>query len=219
MLDTSVYYDHGSAIPQSTAKSEPTWEMLSFYPAQGNWKKEQYLELTDSTNRLIEFVDGRLEFLAMPTPTHQRILLFLMDALRKVASGLGGEVLFSGLRVSTCDGNLREPDVVYLSAENRERQNARYWEFADVVMEVVSPDATCRHRDYIEKRAEYAQAGIPEYWIVDPQEATITVLTLPESAGEYAVHGVFQPDEQATSVLLPGFAVDVRAAFEAGKQQ
>jgi hypothetical protein len=60
-----------------------------------------------------------------------------------------------------------------------------------------------------------AVAGITEYWIVDPQEQRITVLTLDGQA--YRLHGVFVPGERATSVLLPGLEVDVAAAFKAGQ--
>jgi Uma2 family endonuclease len=78
-------------------------------------------------------------------------------------------------------------------------------------MEVVSADKS--GRDLVEKRAEYAAAGIPEYWIVNPLHCTITVLTL--EGVTYREHGVFAPGARATSVLLAGFAVDVRAAFAA----
>jgi Uma2 family endonuclease len=54
---------------------------------------------------------------------------------------------------------------------------------------------------------------IPEYWIVNPLNATITVLRL--DGGEYAAHGVFGRGERATSALLAGFTVDVSAAFDA----
>ena len=61
------------------------------------------------------------------------------------------------------------------------------------------------------KRREYAQAGIPEYWIVDPTDASITVLTL--QGQEYALHGEFVAGETALSVLLEGFTVDVSDLF------
>ena len=50
------------------------------------------------------------------------------------------------------------------------------------------------------------QAGIPEYWIVDPQLEEVTVLTLDDQT--YVVHRVVKLGEQATSKLLPGFAVE-----------
>ena len=78
-------------------------------------------------------------------------------------------------------------------------------------MEVVSTGDNDRRRDLREKREEYALAGIPEYWIVDPELGRITVLTLDGTS--YAVHGEFSRGEQATSKLLPGFAVDVSTAL------
>ncbi|MBI3463073.1 MAG: Uma2 family endonuclease, partial [Planctomycetes bacterium] len=83
-----------------------------------------------------------------------------------------------------------------------------------LVMEVVSEGAESRKRDLETKRREYAAAGIPEYWIVDPEEQKVTVLTL--DGGTYRVHGEFRPGETATSVLLRGFAVAVRDVFAVG---
>ena len=79
------------------------------------------------------------------------------------------------------------------------------------MIEVVSPDAP--QRDLVEKRADYAEAGIPEYWIVDPRDETITVLTLTGEA--YAEHGVYARGDLAASVLLEGLTVDATAAFDA----
>ncbi len=62
------------------------------------------------------------------------------------------------------------------------------------------------------KRVEYAQAGIPEYWIVDPEEETITVLVLKPRRKTYVEHGRFGKGTRATSKLLPGFSVDVTTA-------
>jgi len=76
-------------------------------------------------------------------------------------------------------------------------------------MEVVSPDDPRRDRET--KRSEYAQGGIPEYWIVDPAQRSVTVLTLDEEY--YAVHGEFDEDAEATSALLDGFTVSVRDLF------
>jgi Uma2 family endonuclease len=97
--------------------------------------------------------------------------------------------------------------------EHADRRGEAFWRGADLVMEIVSP--ADRQRDLVTKRREYAQAGIPEYWIVDGEQQAIIVLTL---AGEiYQVHGAFGPGEQADSVLLPGFAVDVDEVFGAAQ--
>ena len=104
----------------------------------------------------------------------------------------------------------REPDVLLLLDANDERRSNRYWTGADLVVEVVSPDDP--DRDYITKRADYAEAAIPEYWIVDPRQSLITVLTL--TGDTYTTHGEFHPGDIATSPLLPGFTADVTQVLE-----
>jgi Uma2 family endonuclease len=61
------------------------------------------------------------------------------------------------------------------------------------------------------KRREYAQAGIPEYWLIDPRSEEILLLSRADRG--YGVHGVFGQGEVAASVLLPGFAVAVAEVF------
>ena len=82
-------------------------------------------------------------------------------------------------------------------------------------MEVVSPGEQNRKHDYEDKRAEYADAGIPEYWIVDPEKRVIVVLALGNDK-TYAIHGEFKSGERAGSLLLQGFAVDVEQALKGG---
>ncbi|MCY4410409.1 MAG: Uma2 family endonuclease, partial [Caldilineaceae bacterium] len=107
-----------------------------------------------------------------------------------------------------------EPDLVFMAAEHADRLGEQFWEGADLVMEVVSPDDP--QRDNVTKRREYAQAGIPEYWIVDPAAASITVLTL--HGQEYALHGEFVAGEEASSVLLKGLRVDVENVFSEARK-
>jgi Uma2 family endonuclease len=68
-------------------------------------------------------------------------------------------------------------------------------------------------RDLIQIRAEYAEAGVPEYWIVNPLTGTITVLRL--EGGAYAESGQFQRGQAAVSILLAGFSIDVADVFDA----
>ena len=80
-------------------------------------------------------------------------------------------------------------------------------------MEIVSGGRDDRRRDRVVKRAEYAAAGIAEYWIVDPDERAITVLRL--DGDEYTLHGRFTDGMEASSARLPGFAVPVADVWAA----
>src|SRR5438128_5834464 len=145
-------------------------------PDQGNWSEERYLWLTDHTNRLIEFTDGYLEPLPMPTDRHQSILGFLYLACHAFLTPLGGKVHFAGLRLRIRPGKIREPDLLLLKDAKDPRRQDRFWSGADLTLEVVSKEKP--QRDLIQKRGDYAEGKVPEYWIVNPQHETIMVLRL-----------------------------------------
>ena len=184
---------------------------VDLLPLQGLWTVEQYLKLTDQTNQLIEFDDGVLEVLPMPTDKHQAISRLLFLALFAFVHRLGGTVFYAPLRVQVRPGTFREPDLLMLRDPNDPRRQNAFWLGADLVVEIVSPDRP--ERDLEEKPMDYAEAGIPEYWIVNPIDETIRVLHL--SGDAYAAHGVFRRGDVAVSALLQGFAVDVAAVFDA----
>jgi Uma2 family endonuclease len=199
-----------SQFSDPALRREPAWAIAELFPDQGEWSEEEYLSLPG--NRLIEFCDGRVEVLPMPTEAHQLIVAYLFRALHEFVRARSlGRVLFAGLPVLLRKGQFREPDILFQATEHRDRSRGQFWEGADLVMEVVGkndPD-----RDWKLKRAEYAQAGIPEYWIVDPQLQRITVLTL--DGRKYSVHGEFAPGQVAVSLLLPDFNVDAASCFDA----
>ncbi len=202
----------GHEIP-TTVLSPQDWKDLleELLPPQGNWSEEEYLILTDHRIRLVEFTDGLLEALPVPTDKHQSVLQFLFLAFHGVVESGGGTVQFAPLRLRIRPGKFREPDLLLLlSAADPRRQN-RFWLGADLALEVVSEEKP--ERDLIQKRGDYAEGGVPEYWIVNPQTETITVLRLRGDVYEEA--GIYRRGESARSVLLAGFAVNASAVFDA----
>lgn len=206
---------HRTIHPDLPDEPGPAWEVATLFPDRGRWAESDYLFLTSSTNRLVELTEGNVEVLPMPTMSHQLIVAFFYQALLVMTSREGlGTVLFAPLRVRLPGGTYREPDVVFMLAEHADRMGEACWDGADLAVEVVSDDN--REHDLVTKRADYAAAGIPEYWIVDPREQAITVLKL---AGEaYTEHGVFTSGQKATSALLPGFEIDVEAVWKAARK-
>jgi Uma2 family endonuclease len=163
---------------------------------------------------MIELSNGCLEVLPMPDLYHQRIVKMLLFRLDDFVRPLRqGRVVQAPLPVRFGRGKFREPDIGYFE-KHRIKDARTPPEGADLVMEVVSPGNESRERDLVVKRREYAKAGVREYWIVDPEEKTITVLTL--AGRSYKVHGVFKPGEDAASKLLKGFKVSVTEVFDAG---
>jgi len=192
--------------------AEPAWEVALLFPAQGQWSEDDYLRLTEYTRHLVEFRDGHIEVLPMPTDEHQRIVLFLYRALYTfLATRAIGIVLVAPLRLRLQTGRYREADLLVLLSANDERRGNQFWTGADLVLEVVSPDDP--HRDLVRKRQEHAQAKIPEYWIVNPATEQIIVLRLAEDG--YMEHGIFSRGMEASSVVLEGFSVVVAAVLDA----
>ena len=153
-----------------TSQDELQALLCEVLPPQGAWSDDAYLWLTDHNNRLIEFTDGHVEELPVATFTHQAVLAFLYDLFRAYVKTRGGVVMFAALRVRIRPGKFREPDLLLLRDRTDARCQDRYWLGADLVAEVVSPDNP--DRDLVEKRTDYAEAGIPEYWIADPRDET-----------------------------------------------
>jgi Uma2 family endonuclease len=194
---------------------QPAWDVALLFPYQGDWSEGDYLSL--HTNQRVELSDGNLEVLPVPKTSHELIVRFLFELLRAfVAAQDLGTVFFAGIRLRIRPGTIREPDVLFVSKAHLELIGEDYWSGADLVIEVVSPDAGSHERDYDKKRSDYAQAGIREYWIVDPQTERITVLAL--DGATYHAHGEFSTSQQATSALLNGFAADVSVVFAAAKK-
>ena len=172
--------------------------LCDLLPPQGSWSDEAYLWLTDHGNRLIEFTDGHVQELPVPTSTHQAVLACLYDLFRAYLKSRGGVVMFAALRLRIRAGKFREPDLLLLRDRADRRYQDRYW---------LGADWWSRWS---------AEAGIAEYWIADPRDQTIRVLTLQD--GAYVEHGVYVRGGAATSPLLAGFAVHVSAVFDAPKQ-
>lgn len=150
----------------------------------------------------------------MPTLAHQDILQFLFELLKAwVVRHQLGKVYVAPVPVRLGAREYREPDLFFVTTARVKKAQGKYPDGADLVMEVVSGSRDDRKRDLVEKRYDYAQAGIPEYWIVDPDEGLIIVLRLEGEA--YVEQGRFGAGQTATSHLLTGFAVPVDEVWAA----
>lgn len=199
-----------------TPSQEPeyAWELATLYPEQGEWSEEEFLDLTDHSNRRIEFTDGRLEFLPMPTEVHEALVQFLLLMLLPFVEGKRlGKVYSNGIRLRIRPRKVRLPDIIFLHQDHFHARHNRVWDGADLVMEVVSDDRKDHVRDYETKLVDYAEAKVPEYWIIDPERKVVLVHHL--DGDQYVIHGEFASGQQATSTVLAGFSIDVSDLFAA----
>lgn len=181
---------------------------------QRDWTEEEFLRLDQSQEpHFFEYKDGQIDFPGWPTLKHQRVLMRLRDPFSEyLRPAKSGEVVFGVCPIRLWPGRWACPDLSWHLGERlRFAVPNEYFDGASGVAEVLENVPGWRELDTIRKRHDYAKAGIPEYWIVDPERQRITVLTL--DGDSYRVHGEFPPGQHATSVLLPGFQVDVSAVF------
>jgi Uma2 family endonuclease len=185
---------------------QPAIEILQLFPLQGEWTESDYFNLPE-TNHLVELSEGRLIIKDMPTDEHQKAVLRLTIAINTyIEEHQLGEMRFSPMPVQLWEDKIREPDIIFMSNDHRDRISSKCWGVPDLAIEVVSPSN--EDDDRIEKFAEYAKAGISEYWIVDPVNIIIEIYLLKK--GKYSLKEKKQAGEGVSSSVLKGFefAVD-----------
>ncbi len=165
----------------------------------------EYLTYDDGTNKLYELFNG--ELIEVPPESGQNVqittFLLIQFALllgyRRVR-GHGLELEVRG------EPRNRYPDLTIIRQEHIEQLSQRNTIRLTMpppllIIEVVSPGELQRQRDYIAKRSQYQDCGIPEYWIIDPETQTVLVLELIEKT--YSELGSFSGQEQ---VISPQFS-------------
>ncbi len=187
-----------------------TYEIARLFPAQGDWSEGEYLNVAFETNHLVELSDGKLAVLEMPSRWHQKILgrMFLAISLFLQKHTLG-EVYFSALPVRLWAGKFREPDLVFVSNARLATMPDDYLGVPDLVAEIIS-ESNQKH-DRVTKVKEYARAGIPEYWLIDPDAHRIEVYLL--DGKRYALHATLTGANTLTSFQLPGFELSLTKLF------
>ncbi|MEQ8469390.1 Uma2 family endonuclease [Coleofasciculus sp. E1-EBD-02] len=178
---------------------------------------EEYLSYDDGTDKRYELLNGELIELPPESGENISILGFLYLQLaplmghRRVRWGLELEV--------RGEPKNRYPDLTVIREEHiqqlRPRNTIRLsMQPPLVVIEAVSPGLSNRERDYIDKRKQYQDRGIPEYWLIDPARATVTVLELVD--GIYRELGVFRGEDLIQSSVIQELNLTAQQLLQAG---
>lgn len=196
-----------------TALPEPMPIPADFVPGpkQGEWTYSQYAALPDDGERY-EIIDGVL-YLMPPSPKewHQQAVVLLTIYLGNHVQLAGlGRVYVAPFDVELAFNTVVQPDILVILQENMDRITpSRVVGAPDLAVEVLSP-GTARY-DRLKKSWAYAQAGVREYWLVDPLKKTIEVFAL--EGGEYSLVGVFSGEERLHSAVVVDFPVKVGQIF------
>jgi Uma2 family endonuclease len=183
------------------------------WPAQGAWTYEDYLRLPDDGNRY-EVIWGSLYVTAAPIYPHQYAVLKLSRFLDEhVSAAELGTVLTAPFDVllPLGIGTPVEPDVLFFRAGNEPVGEDKNFEgVPDLIAEVLSPKT--RRRDRTVKLQAYQDAGVPEYWLVDPRDRTVEIYILGRDL-RYTEHCRGGEGDRVRSAVLPGFDLAVAGLF------
>jgi Uma2 family endonuclease len=196
----------------TTAERLPTVVRADWVPGppQGQWTYADYAAIPDD-GKCYEVVKGILYMSPSPIPDHQNVSLEVAAYLRQhVKLTRRGQVFTESTDVELNPGDIVKPDVLVVLNEHYERiTSKRIVGAPDLVVEILSP-GTWRH-DLREKLDAYAEAGVPEYWIVSPGEQVVELFVLEN--GAYQSLGVFQGAAVLPSRIVPDWSVPVEQFF------
>lgn len=181
---------------------------------------EDYLNYDDGTDRRYELVNGELIELPAESDLNVQIAGFLFVMLSQLIPYYrlrrGTEIAVSSRTVTS-----RYPDLIVLteallaSLEGATRSVVTLDMPAPaLVVEIVSPGETNHERDYVAKRSEYAERGIPEYWLIDPEANLVTVLMLDGKTYQAAE---FRGSDRVISPAFGAFQLTAEQLLKAGR--
>ena len=169
---------------------------------------EDYAAIPDDGRRH-EIIDGEHYVNPSPNTKHQLVSIRLVSTLFYFVRDEGlGHVFNAPFDVVFTEHDIVEPDILFVSnARAHIITDQNIQGVPDLLIEILSPS---NHRyDKRVKYETYERAGVPEYWIVDPDEDVIHVYRL--HSGKFVA---IDTGDTLTSPLLPGFTLLVRELFE-----
>lgn len=167
------------------------------------------LEAYDDPRYRYEIIYGELVASPSAAPTHAEIVTRLMLAFGNVnETSKLGHVWASPVDVELSANNVVIPDLLFIARDTLRIAKNHVVAAPDLAIEVVSPSS--RTRDYITKRVMYENAGIKEYWIVDPIKKSVDVLILEE--GKYV--RAENEDGVVRSTVVPGVEIEIQASLQ-----
>ncbi len=178
----------------------------------GPYTVADLLRMREETDDRLELIDGEVFVVPSPNEGHQTSSVVLTGVFYNQIMVPGrGRVYHAPFDVYLGSGRLVQPDLfVVLPGDPVSVRPDGAHGRPSLVVEIVSP--TSRSHDLRRKRALYADAGIPEYWLIDPPLRSVTVLTHP-AHGDYRTERVYNDGEVVHSATIPWVEIAVADLF------
>ena len=173
------------------------------------WTYQDYLELPDDRNRY-EVIHGRLYVSPPPRTFHQTVSRRLQFLFYQLEREQKGYIFDAPVGLMIPGATPVEPDLIYLRADQKDLIEEKFINGPPhLIVEILSPSTASRDRTL--KLNLYAGAGVPHYWIVDPDSCTIEVYHLKDD--HYQVMAALNKDESYTAVEAEGIEVRLAEIF------
>jgi len=169
------------------------------------WTYEEYYRLND--DQRYEIIDGNLLMAPAPDTWHQdwSSEIFLLVATYVKHHKLG-KLFTAPVDVVLDPENTIQPDLVFIATGNlRIIQKRAIFGTPDLLVELISPSSV--RRDRYDKKDLYARFGVKEYWIGDPANKSMEILTLKQ--GAYQLHCSAEITGKLSSLIFPGLEFDL----------
>ncbi len=190
-LGTSADFVRESGVYQSTRKKNRV-------------TLDTYYSLPDELR--VELIDGRLYYKQLPSLRHQSIMMTLSSLLYQYFSEHMQDcrvfALSCDVRLDGDDYTMMEPDIFVVRGTERFANGAYCMGAPEFVVEIVSLSSS--KNDYELKRYKYYNAGVKEYWIVDPIKMRIVVYVFARDT----VPVVYTFENKIKSYLYPDLEID-----------
>lgn len=174
------------------------------------WTYEDYCALPDDGKRY-EVIGGRLYASPSPSAVHQtlsRRLQFLFYQLERAGKGY---IFNAPMDLRLVTAAAVQPDLLYLEASQRAQIRRKFLQGPPaVIVEIQSPSTAALDR--VRKLQAYAGAGVPQYWILDPEAVTLEVLRL--DGETYRVLRVLGPGDVWECPDPAGIRLDMDELFQ-----
>jgi len=178
-------------------------------PKKRKFTYEDYLKTPD--DQRYELIEGDLVMTPSPVPYHQWISKNIEFELEKfVREKKTGKIFYAPCDVYLDNDNVLQPDILFIAKERLNIIGEKNIQGApDLVIEILSESSA--HRDMVKKKKLYAQFGVKEYWIIDPEEKTVEIYSRKDET--FTLTKRFAEKNTLESPLLPGLKIKLLQVF------
>ena len=166
---------------------------------------EEYLNLARD-DQIIEWVEGEVLVYMPPIYKHQDLSLFLSELLHAFVRFFNlGILCYAPFEVKLWpEGPSREPDIFFVATQNLAKLTSSRLEGApDLIIEIISPGSVTEDR--VHKFTQYEQAGVKEYWLIDPRPYQVQADFYVLGEDQRYQAASLEEDGRYRSTVLPDF--------------